>query len=346
MLDNVEVPEADQDMLLMVDGDIEAQKDILEIYKTCAEDILKKDRKMFDLMLKEGRITKEQYKELVLKDVTIGTGLGDLGILRNSGLEETEEIIVPTRKYEHMWIDSGGMNYGGNDGTQLVLASSEIKRKPKDQRRHKIEELPLLYKNQREVRDAKGKQIDEKMIETLSNIETIAFRDEQRITDNVYTYKELAEQYDINPEKMEVKLSRENDWYMIFEEREEEIYIADLAMLNGMHSENKGKVSTDLMGSTLEMAEELSKLMLYAAKHGKKIRVNATRETSYPMIKSAQKRGSIVVEEDESRNWTETSDIEIHDMVFTVDEKKMKEELEKVRKTREKRENRIQLPER
>jgi len=61
--------------------EMEKQKAILEVYKSAAEIILKKDKKKFDRLLKRGKITQEQYDAYRLTLVTVGTGLGDL---RNS----------------------------------------------------------------------------------------------------------------------------------------------------------------------------------------------------------------------------------------------------------------------
>lgn len=125
-------------------------------------------------------------------------------------------------------------------------------------------------------------------------------------------------------------ISREKDWYAIFKDNEEELYIADLGMVNGINSKGKGKEKTDVMQQTLEIEESVYKLMLEAQKEQKPIRFEATENTSYINIVKLAKRGLVHIEEDNKRDWSNSGEIQMHDMKITVNKEKMEEELKKV----------------
>ena len=84
--DNIEItPSEDLELKISTNHSaLEKQKAILNLYKETAEKILEKDRKKFDKLLEEGKISQEQYDALVLTLVTVGTGNNDLRIFRKS----------------------------------------------------------------------------------------------------------------------------------------------------------------------------------------------------------------------------------------------------------------------
>ena len=156
----------------------------------------------------------------------------------------------------------------------------------------------------------------------------------------VRTYIDIAEIYGMDNETIEAYVSREKDWYMIYEEREEEIYIADLGAINGVNSQGKGKRKTETLSQSVEMIENIYGLMLQAEEKGKSIRLNATDDTSYLNIQNMADKGIIQIQESESREWDDTGKIGMHDMVITVDAEKMKEELDRISRYRQRLEDR------
>ncbi len=384
--DNIEVPESDKPLLKtgVDEKSIETQKEILKIYQDAAKNVIEKDRKIVGKVLekrvKEGKITEEEYEKLyetlALKQVTVGYGYNDLGILKKE-LEEVdeEELVSPRAKdFEGIsdpWIDSGIRidaqevgQMGGNDGGQLYLAryKDENGNIVKGEKVNNADESPeiedigveYLYKKERERIKEKGREIDEGMIKSVVEIENIAYREGQKLLQKAETYEDIADRYGIEPDNMQIQVSREKDWYMIYEEREGEIYIADAAMINGANSENKGKVSNETMEATTQMAEAMYELMYKASKEGKKVRFEATEDTSYVNMKKLVKDGTIEIEEDDVRKWEESryryyddwdedeeiqsnkEEIMMHDMLITVDEEKIKEKLEEMKILREK----------
>lgn len=84
--DNIEVTPSESEELKIgtYHTAVEKQKAVLKLYKETAEKILEKDRKKFEKLLKEGKITQEQYDAFVLTLVTVGTGYNDLRIFKKS----------------------------------------------------------------------------------------------------------------------------------------------------------------------------------------------------------------------------------------------------------------------
>ena len=340
--DNIEIPEIEKPKLKEDNGDIKAQQEILEIYKECATNMIKQDEKMLGNLLKAGKITQEMYNQLVIKTVTVGTGYNDLGILENAGLEVVpeKEMILPKEKDKtytkykahRPWVDSGRDSVTGV-GAQLYLVKGEAKPNTIKQRlQYDLEDLPVkpMYHNEREVRKLKARTIDKGVVSAIKQIEEKVYRDKQKILSECEDYKDLAETYNIPENDIQVHISREKDWYVIFKNNEEELYIADLGMVNGMNSEGKGKEKTDIIQQTLEIEESMYKLMLEAEKEQKPIRFEATEDTSYINIQKIAKKGLVNIQEDDQRDWDNQGDIQMHDMKITVNKEKMEEELRKV----------------
>lgn len=264
------------------------------------------------------------------------------GILTNSNLEQVERededgpmIHLPSQYYNPTenngkpWIDSGVKH--GKDGTQLVLAGSIVERKKQDKTKDITEvSLDLMYKNQREVYKTKGEDANS-VLDYIKEIEEKSFRKEQKVLQNIKNYKEVAQCYGINPGRLQVHTNADHDWYMIFEERENDIYIADLAAIGGKHSESKDK--TNAYEQSLEIMESLFELMQKAAKENKTIYLNATEDTSYKSVLSMARDGIVTINYDNEKQWRDDSPIKIHDMNLTVDLEKVTERLEKVKRT-------------
>ncbi len=309
--DNIEIPVAEQNKLSTQNGDIEAQQEILQIYRETAQNMIKVDEKLLQEMLRTGKITQSQFNQLVLKEVTVGVGYNDLGILQHSGLEELEEIdiILPKeadKSYygQSLWIDSGRDSVVGK-GAQLYLAKGErVKEKIEANERKQLEDLPLLYSKEREVRRLKSHTIDKGVVEQIKEIEDTVYREQQKMLSSCETFVDIAKKYGMNDRNIQVHISREKDWYIIYEERDEEVYIADLAMVNGINSQRNNDRKTDVIQSTMEMTEDVYTIMLEAAKKGKQVRFEATEDTSYKNINHMKKLGLIQVLEDNEREWS------------------------------------------
>ena len=266
------------------------------------------------------------------------------GILTNSNLEQVKRededgpmIHLPSEYYNQSpsqnrgkpWIDSGLKH--GKDGAQLVLAGSTAERKKQDKTKD-ITEVPLdlMYKNQREVYKTKGEEANS-VLDYIKEIEEKSYRKDQKVLQNLNNYKEVAQSYGINSDRLQVHTNADHDWYMIFEEREKDIYIADLAAIGGKHSEGEDK--TNAYEQSLEIMESLFELMQKAAQENKTIYLNATEDTSYKSVLAMARDGIVTINYDSEKQWRDGSPIKMHDMNLTVDLEKVTKRLEKVKRT-------------
>ncbi len=109
------------------------------------------------------------------------------------------------------------------------------------------------------------------------------------------------------------------------------MYIADIALLNGVNSEKGEKTKTDIMSSSLELQYKMYEIFLEAAERGRTITCDATRDTSGMNIDKMAQKGLIKVVEDEEDRWSAGSDIEMRRMEFTVDSKKIEKEMKELK---------------
>lgn len=321
----------------------EEKKEIMDIYIKAGKKAIDTDEKVMSKLLKEGKITQEVYDEIVLTEVTCGTGYNDLDELtkriETGDLKESEEIILPKeagKNYkgynnETPWIDS--------KETQITLAIMDEEkrgkiRKRKNDRKERREEIShsIIYQNTREVDELKGNLVMESDVDKIKKVERTVYRKEQQLLQNCENAADVADNYGLDVENMEVIMSKDGDWYMIGEELDKEYYIADLAMVGGVNSRKNEKADSNAKIATFEIAEKMYEKMIEMAKKEKNIRYEATRDTSYVNTQNMQRKGLIEVLENEESTF-ENSDIEMNNVVVKPNLEELEEELKKVRET-------------
>ena len=156
-------------------------------------------------------------------------------------------------------------------------------------------EVPVIYENMREIVECKWKKIYREYVEKIKKVEGTVFREEQQMLQYCDNYEEIAERYEIYPEKMEVNLSRDGDWYVIGEERENEYYIPDMAMVGGMNSQKNEKIATDTKATTFELAYVMYKKLIEIGEKQKTVRYEATKDTSYINTKRMEEKGLVEI---------------------------------------------------
>ena len=313
----------------------------MDVYIQAGENAIKTDKKMLSKLLEEGKITQAVYDEVVLKDVTCGVGYNDLDELTrrvsNGTLKEAKNIVLPNESdkvYEGYtknlaWIDS--------KTKQIELASMESKER--DEIRQRVEtrksksediEVPVMYKNRREVIEEKGKNITLSEIDKVKKIEDAVYRDEQKLLQDCQSFADIAYTYGIDEKNLELTMSKDGDWYMLSEERENEYYIADVAMVGGVNAQQNQKLSVDKKLATIEMTEKIYEKMLEMAEKEKTVRYEATRDTSYINTKKMKEKGLIEILTDEKDTFG-NSNIQMNNVVIRPNKEKMQEELNKIR---------------
>lgn len=328
--DNIEIKPVIQETLSSED-----EKEIMDIYIDAAKQAIKTDEKVMTRLLKEGKITKEVFDAVTLREVTCGLNqYNDLVELENrvrtGVLNKSESIILPVEK------DKEYKGYNTNkpwiDSSEIQISLAKTDRITEKEVENENIEVPVIYTNKREVDSFKGNDILNDDIEKVRRIEKTVYRKEQQILQQCESVDDVAECYDMDSKKLELVMSRDGDWYMIGEERENEYYIADLAMVGGLNSQKNEKVASNAKMATFEMAEKMYEKMIEMAKKGKNVRYEATRDTSYINTKNMEKKGLIEVISDEEDRFSD-SDIEMNNVVITPNVEALEEELKKVRET-------------
>lgn len=291
----------------------EDQAQILEIYKQAGKQAIENDKKFLGKLLKNQKITQEQYDGLVLKEVTAGTGYNDL-----TGLDELPQaqIVVPDEAYYiyngmngqtgHAWIDSaGGQAPNGSRGMPVLIASMDEKDLKQIQERkqseHEVEvkttDIPLWYGKVGKVQSLTNSEVTKEKVELIKQIEKVAYREEQRLMNNkdIKTVEDIEYEYGIY--NANIKIGSNNDWYLIYGEDDNTIVISDLAVIGGINAQSNNidneNIKSNPKLAVAESANEMYNLLIQAGKNEKKIICNATADTSLVNITRMVKKGCI-----------------------------------------------------
>ena len=152
------------------------------------------------------------------------------------------------------------------------------------------------------------------------------------------TVEDIAYVYGCEPEKLKVTVSRDKDWFAMYYEENDSIYIADIALVNGTNAEKNSGRRTETIISSLELAKKMYEVFIEAAESGKKITCDATKDTSGLNIKSMIKNGLVQVEDVNDYDWDEN--IKMSQMTLIPNKEKIQKELEKLEKLIQKAEQR------
>lgn len=291
----------------------EDQAQILEIYKQAGKQAIENDKKFLGKLLKNQKITQEQYDGLVLKEVTAGTGYNDL-----TGLDELPQaqIVVPDEAYYiyngmnrqtgHAWIDSaGGQAPNGSRGMPVLIASMDEKDLKEIQERTqskpeveiKTTDIPLWYGKVGKVQSLTNSEVTKEKVELIKQIEKVAYREEQRLMNNkdIKTVEDIEYEYGIY--NANIKIGSNNDWYLIYGEDDNTIVISDLAVIGGINAQSNNidneNIKSNPKLAVAESANEMYNLLIQAGKNEKKIICNATADTSLVNITRMVKKGCI-----------------------------------------------------
>jgi hypothetical protein len=218
----------------------------------------------------------------------------------------------------------------------VIARNDEMRRKPKPA--NVKGEVLVTYTKPREVREEEGYNIDEDMIDMLKQIEAGTYRKGQQIMQECENVADIAYAYDCEPEKLKVTVSRDKDWFAMYYEEEDSIYIADIALVNGTHSEKNSERKTETIISSLELSKKMYELFIEAAEKEKTVTCDATKDTSGLNIQNMIKNGLVEVIKSADYDWNE--EIEMSKMVLIPNKEKVEKELKKLEKLIEKAENR------
>lgn len=299
--DNVEIPNTLESNLKKE----KAHDEILKIYSKAAEKMIEIDKKALKAMLEAGKITQEQYDNLVLKEVTIGAGCDDL--IKNLSLEmkkslKKTSIVLPIEKdkaYRTVegigkkpWIDS--------DETQYSIAQNEEEIEKENMTPHQGK-IPIQYTKIRETIKRSGREINLDLVEQMKSMLNVARKAETSIIGKMEGNRisELFEEnYDIEDENaVSLSISENEDWYILSKEDDKTIQILDSLIVKGKNPvEVQKPIDTEL--AKYEYLSELFTLMQVASESGKTLTINLERENEYINFKPLVEKGIISMNND------------------------------------------------
>lgn len=231
--DNIEVPNK---AFSKVEKDInraEFSDIIYKIYEKAANELMKKDEAVYKSLLKEGKISKEQYEGLRLGKVTVGLGYNDIAssLKKNATLDEEPPLFPPSYSEP---VKLNRSLYVNDSRTQYIIS------KRKDRKAY---EGNNIYPHSDEYTIYTDENFSNKQLLYLERLELLT-NDSQgilrtQIKDDVDRKKlvtEIAKNYGIIPSN--TKIVMDSNFAVIYTDSND-IVIADLLFNNEIDSDKK-----------------------------------------------------------------------------------------------------------
>lgn len=277
--DNVEIPNT-------VMGELESTggyDEIFGIYTSVAQKMIDIDQKALGKLLDEGKITKEQYEALVIKQVTVGGGCDDL---LKSISPETRKTL---RKATSVSPAEMGKRYSGvnkdrglyvDSNVQYVLAENDDIEKGKT--KLTSGEISFGYVRKRDVIRKKDIEIHPDLISRCKAInerageETKAQSIISRLESaNITT---LTRDYysELSGRSLTLDFSENDDWYIFTSEGEKDIQINDSILLP-----KDGASQEEAKLAKMEYAKQILLIAKLAMEKQKTLVVNLEREGKF-----------------------------------------------------------------
>lgn len=315
----------------------EEQEEVLRIYREAGEKAIKIDAEELEKMLKAGEITKEQYEYYALKQVRIGLGYNQgMPVINekivNGDLEKTYDVVKPKEADKVYTIGDREVTPWIDSESSIIIAKNDKLGRAKKPEKIKDQEVPITYRKPREIRELQGEEIDEDVVDIIREIEAEVYREKQQIVQDAESVEDIAWTYGCEAENLKVSISRDKDWYAMYYDKEDSIYIADIALVNGTNSEKNSNRSTESLISSIELAQKMYEVFIEASEKGKTVTCDATKDTSGLNIDTMIKNGLVEVIKDEECDWEHDNDIKMRNMTLVPNKEKLEKELEKIEK--------------
>lgn len=296
--DNVEIPHKVESNLKQIGGFDE----IMEVYQESARRMIETDRIKLKKLLEDGKITKQQYQSILIKDVSMGLGCDDL--IGNLSPEKRATIsgLVTVAPLE------AEKNYTGADSRALYLDSGSAvliahnNDFAKDDHIHTnrdIGDLGVKYIKPRDIFRRKGYDIDPDKIETISNMVKKSNR-ESAFKGNSVNISEIAVHFGIHnlgledADRIGISMNDTGDWYVFYEETESGVMILE----SGIDT-TKPETEIETIDRKMALSEytrEIYKMMLGATSKGKSITIDTDSSNRFVNLDLLTKNGIIDIE--------------------------------------------------
>lgn len=307
--DNVEIPSTVLREMKTTGGFDE----IIEVYEGAAINMIETDRKAYDILLEQGKITKEEYRRMVIKDIVMGTGCDDL-----------VKYLSPETKRKHRSISSvvpleKNKTYeGANSRVLYVDSSSVISIAHNDEFEYsdhsintgEVAPIGVRYTKTRDVFRRTGKDIDIDKIDTIKQMvqrtdlaSTSIFGDKNiryvhDILSEISPNRYYGENKDFDIDNIGIAMSESGDWFILTEKKENGIVIHDSGLDKTLPEKPTERQIIDKKMALTEYTLEMLSIIEKANEDGKKVLVSKEREGKNISLDSLIESGEIEISED------------------------------------------------
>ena len=297
--DNVEIPNTLAGELSSNGG----YDEIYRIYTSVAQKMIDIDKMALGKLLDEGKITREQYEALVIKEVTVGNGCDDL--LRYV----SEEFKSSRKKAKTVMPAEIGKRYSGvnkdrglyvDSNVQYVLAENdEFHDKEESKTGIKVESISFGYVRKRDHIQKKDIEIHPDLITRCKAINERA--GEETMAQSIISKLEsanitvLTRDYysELSGRSLTLDFSEQDDWYILTSEGEKDIQINDSILLP-----KDGASQEEIKIAKMEYTKQFLLIAKQAMEKGKTLIVNSEREGKFIDFEKFIERDIIVQKSD------------------------------------------------
>ena len=256
------------------------------------------DKKALGRLLDEGKITREQYEALVIKEVTVGSGCDDL--LHNVSEEvknsrKRAKTVMPAeirKRYAGVNKDRG---LYVDSNVQYVLAENdEFHDKEESQAGITLESISFGYIRKREHIQKKNAEIHPDLVARCKAINERA--GEETMAQSIISKLEstnittLTRDYysELSGRSLSLDFSEHDDWYILTSEGERDIQINDSILLP-----KAGASTEEIKLAKMEYAKQVLLTAKLAMEKQKRFVVNFEREGKFIDFEKFVERGVI-----------------------------------------------------
>lgn len=318
--DNIEVPNT----LISELKAKNAFPEIFEVYAEAARKMIEIDKMTLGKFLQEGKITKEQYDALVIKQVTVGKGCDDL--IKNLPVSIQSALLsaknVKPIEYGRIYSGIGSRELYVDSFSQCVLAQNDEALSMEHQKAP--EDISIGYTRKRDVTRKKGIEIHQDLVQRVKDMNDRA-GEETKVRSVLGSQESnniavITRDYSspLNSKDLVLSFSEFDDWYVLASESDTEIKIEDSLLLP-----QSDALEQDKSLAKLEYLREVLGLARIADHKGKSLALDFEREGKFFDIEKLISIG--ILEKDYRGNLNVKDRDELNKLIGSLDERIEKE---------------------
>lgn len=276
--DNIEIPDKAFVRAIKndpVSGGKGFAKEIYDLYKQAAKDLIKEDEKVYHTLLEQGKITQEQYEGLKLGKVTVGLGYNDIASEIKKRSPVDNGILSHPLPFKEPVKLSRGL-YQTDSNTQYILEETE-KKQDYNGDTFALHQDPYIEYTDKNFTKKNFLTLEKLELETKGEIKNLNFYFENEQKPSV---SEIADAYNFKPENTKIVMNP--NFAIIYEESENQIKLGDFLF----HT----KIKKEKQQIDMKMQVEIQiRLALEQIANGKNVDITALNEKQKQMYEQVMK---------------------------------------------------------